>query len=315
MPFGSSDQNMSRNSPTSMDFNPFDGRWDDETPAKTTSTSGMWHFVQFDSTSALPPPPSSSNLPKLRLKLPITNRNCFRVGDDEKETRSPLSSLSNNVKSFKSVKVQEAKKKVKGKLRNILSPRVSKHTSFSITPVLSTSATEPLSDDEDSLWNEMPSQRGLFERDHLSIKYSKRSEISDGSETKPASESEIAQRVLRPNSTHVNASFWSERNLRPYMEDRILLDRVGSTFAPFSSEVKGKLSIPALIDKLDRVGRNIKGSPVNADSLPFPQEAISLYGVFDGHAGSLASQFCSDWMTSYLYENPFFPTDIPKALS
>lgn len=298
-----------------MDFNPFDGCWDDESTTKMHCTSETWHFMPFDSNSL--PPPTPSNLPRIRLKLPKVDRNRFRVGDCEKETRSPLSTISNNLRSFRaSLKVQEVRKKEgKAKRGNILHSTLKKRPSLSIiTTASSTSATEPISDDDDSLWNELPSQRTL-EKSDLSIKYSKRSEISDGSDLKPVSETIISQRALRPNCTHVNSSFWSERNLRPYMEDRILLDRVGSTFAPFSSEVKGKLSIPALLHKLDQVGKQILRSPVNSDSFPFPQEAISVFAVFDGHAGSLASQFCSDWMTSYLHNNPYFQTDIPRALS
>lgn len=303
------------NSTEAMDFNPFDGCWDDEVTTIKHCTSETWHFMTFDSNS-LPSPTASSHLPKIRLRLPKVDRHRFRVGDCEKETRSPLSSITNNIKSFRApaLNVQEVRKK-EGKVKrtNILQSALKKRPSLSITTALSTSATEPISDDDDSLWNEMPSQRGL-EKGDLSIKYSKRSEISDGSDLKFVSETDISQRALRPNSTHVNSSFWSERNLRSYMEDRILLDRVGSTFSPFSSEVKGKLSIPALLHRLDQVGKTILRSPVNSDSLPCPQEAISVYAVFDGHAGSLASQFCSDWMTSYLHNNPYFQTDIPRAL-
>mmetsp|Transcript_12502 Transcript_12502/g.23461 ORF Transcript_12502/g.23461 Transcript_12502/m.23461 type:complete len:553 (+) Transcript_12502:703-2361(+) len=315
LPLSSPKMKFDTNSEVAMDFNPFDGCWDDEIPTKNHPTSETWHFMAFESSSV--PLPTSSNLPKIRLRLPKVDRNRFRVGDCEKETRSPLSSISNNFNSFKeTVKVQDVRKKEgKSKRSNILqSTFKTKRPSLSITTSFGTSTTEPISDDDDSMWNEMPSQRGLTKGDHLSIKYSKRSEISDGSDLKHVTDTDISERALRPNYTHVNSAYWSERNLRPYMEDRLLLDRVGSTFAPFSSEVKGKLSIPALLHKLDQVGKTILRSPVNSDSIPSPQEAISVYAVFDGHAGSLASQFCSDWMTSYLHNNPYFQTDIPRAL-
>jgi hypothetical protein len=42
---------------------------------------------------------------------------------------------------------------------------------------------------------------------------------------------------------------------------------------------------------------------------------ISLLAVFDGHGGSAASQFCSDWLSSYIRKkNDHFPENIPQAV-
>ena len=42
---------------------------------------------------------------------------------------------------------------------------------------------------------------------------------------------------------------------------------------------------------------------------------ISLLAVFDGHGGSAASQFCSDWLSSYIRKkNEHFPGNIPHAV-
>ena len=35
------------------------------------------------------------------------------------------------------------------------------------------------------------------------------------------------------------------------MEDRVLIDQVGSTIPAFAPEVNGEVSIPALLDRLD----------------------------------------------------------------
>ena len=42
---------------------------------------------------------------------------------------------------------------------------------------------------------------------------------------------------------------------------------------------------------------------------------ISLLAVFDGHGGSAASQFCSDWMSSYIRKkNDHYPHNLPMAV-
>jgi protein phosphatase 1L len=41
----------------------------------------------------------------------------------------------------------------------------------------------------------------------------------------------------------------------------------------------------------------------------------SLYGVFDGHGGAKASQYCKDFLLQTIIKDPDFPTDINKALS
>ena len=44
-------------------------------------------------------------------------------------------------------------------------------------------------------------------------------------------------------------------------------------------------------------------------------EPISLLAVFDGHGGSAASQFCSDWISSYIRKkNDHYPHNLPMAV-
>jgi|AntRauTorckE5430_2_1112549.scaffolds.fasta_scaffold07231_1 hypothetical protein len=241
--------------------------------------------------------------------------------DCEQETRAPLSSMCCNIESKQDIpngrtpKVQEPKRKfLNGKLRNLLTRKMSNRRipNLTIATTLS-SSTEPLSDDDDSIWNAMQSQQTNIAK-NLSIKYSRRSEISDGSATAQISAADIMKRALRPNSTHVNVSYWTERNLRPYMEDRVLIDRVGYTLPVFISEISEEISIPALVNGLDEIDELVSTGPIHIDSISFGQNPISLYSVFDGHAGALASQFCSDWFSSYLVKQPLFHTNLPKAL-
>ena len=51
-------------------------------------------------------------------------------------------------------------------------------------------------------------------------------------------------------------------------------------------------------------------SNVKDNSIP-----ISLLAVFDGHGGSAASQFCSDWISSYIRKkNEHYPDNIALAV-
>lgn len=41
---------------------------------------------------------------------------------------------------------------------------------------------------------------------------------------------------------------------------------------------------------------------------------ITWLAVFDGHGGASCSQFCSDWLSSYVRKNEFFPDRLPLAM-
>lgn len=326
-----------------MDFVPYNnslGQGDSATGSKQTGCgSGIWQFIQFDAKPLSPPrlkrrpltvstilrdrsieksyPPSPlKRVPPLVLP---GNKSRLRVGDNEEETRKPLSSLDSEAKRKISKKDRSSVRlqAVKGMIKNILTPRTSNRSRpRRYVATLDMSATESLSsdDDDDSIWNEV-SPKYAAQRD-LSIKYSRRSQINDGSMVQSEKVADIAKRALRPNYTHVNASYWTEKNLRPYMEDRILLDRVGSMVVTNndSKHVCG-LEMSALLQKLDNVNNLVNGSPGHPEeSMPYIQEPISIYGVFDGHAGARASQFCSDWFSSYLRRQNSFIDNIPEAL-
>jgi len=46
-----------------------------------------------------------------------------------------------------------------------------------------------------------------------------------------------------------------------------------------------------------------------------PEKTGAIFGVFDGHCGSLCSDFVSRRLPRILYENENFPNDIPKSLT
>lgn len=112
------------------------------------------------------------------------------------------------------------------------------------------------------------------------IKYSLRSAIGDGTVRQKNSHTLMNQRLLRPNGCAVDVSYWSHRGKRAYMEDRFVIEHVGST-------------------SMDK-----------ENSIP-----ITLLAVFDGHGGSAASQFCSDWISSYIRKkNDYYPDNISLAV-
>mmetsp|Transcript_13600 Transcript_13600/g.29449 ORF Transcript_13600/g.29449 Transcript_13600/m.29449 type:complete len:778 (-) Transcript_13600:128-2461(-) len=112
------------------------------------------------------------------------------------------------------------------------------------------------------------------------ICYSLRSAIGDGSARQRNSHSLMERRPLRPNGSHLDTSYWSHRGKRNYMEDRFVIEHMGS------------------------MNKNTENS-----------RPISLFAVFDGHGGSAASQFCSDWLSSYIRKkNEHFPDRLGLAM-
>lgn len=111
------------------------------------------------------------------------------------------------------------------------------------------------------------------------ICYSLRSAIGDGSARQRNNHSLMERRPLRPNGCSVDVSYWSHRGKRNYMEDRFVIEHVGS----------------------------IRGNEQDMK--------LTLLAVFDGHGGSVASQFCSDWISSYIRKkNEHYPQNIPLAM-
>mmetsp|Transcript_16535 Transcript_16535/g.30058 ORF Transcript_16535/g.30058 Transcript_16535/m.30058 type:complete len:751 (+) Transcript_16535:287-2539(+) len=112
------------------------------------------------------------------------------------------------------------------------------------------------------------------------ICYSLRSAIGDGSIRQRNSHSLMERRPLRPNGCHLDTSYWSHRGKRNYMEDRFVIEHMGT------------------------INKNTEN--------PKP---ISLLAVFDGHGGMLVSQFCSDWLSSYIRKrNEHFPESLGLAM-
>jgi len=98
-------------------------------------------------------------------------------------------------------------------------------------------------------------------------------------------------RVSKPNMCHFNTSYYSHKNNRPYMEDQMTIESLSSFHRLRSSS------------KLAPDTTYIDHS-----------EEISFFGIFDGHGGSGASQFCSQQMSTYLVRQKSYPLNLASAL-
>eukprot|EP00978_Attheya_sp_CCMP212_P003185 scaffold6581_cov57-Attheya_sp.AAC.13 len=129
------------------------------------------------------------------------------------------------------------------------------------------------------------------------VRYSFRTAIGDGTEKQVASASVMERRDLRPNNCHLDVSHWSDKGGRGYMEDRYVIEDMGNVQLSdndvfFHSDLKS----------------NDRGN-----SGP-PSLEVTWFGVYDGHGGERASQYCADWMCSFVRNQMSFPFDIGYAM-
>jgi len=140
-------------------------------------------------------------------------------------------------------------------------------------------------------------------RDLARVRYSLRTSIGDGAETQPGgSASMMERRELRPNNIHINVSHWSDFGGRNYMEDRYAIEDMGAVqveVSPIPNKNKTENGVEVTVGQ--RKNRRLK--------MP-----LTWLGVYDGHGGDKASQFCSDWMSSYVRNEESYPFDLGYAM-
>jgi serine/threonine protein phosphatase PrpC len=296
------DINHMKVSPRTMDFLTFDGSWNQDEGRNKSSTNisqsnNLWTFIDFDSSKQGSKDKSkASNSHVKSPKVPDSKLTIHHIPIDGADKTKPLTNILGLFKTKKSkrnsiapVKTQvcydhfgipslySLKKKLGRAHLRVKSSELSSPTTLSCS-------TESLSDDDDdddSFWTDLSSQQYVL--NDFSIRYSQRSEISSASQLKVMVTGKMFEQSLNPNQSHLYASYWAEQNRRPYMEDRFIVEGIGSI-------------------------------PSSSSSYQRSFEPISIYGIFDGHAGSLASQYCSDFFSSYLTSDVMFHTDLPRAL-
>ncbi len=331
-----------------MDFVPFDGVWNDPiNDNKEIDYNLPWHFIEFgfEETSKVQEKSSSSRMQLLKLKenkvkLSSTPKSkLFRVFDTEVQTSGtfPLQNIT-NVQSRSSV---NSNQKVKGNMKvqqvvktSTQRPKLQQiNTKFNLKPKpapqqksidlnwltrsapskVSTASTgtqslSPVCSEEDEFWEEIVSQCNEY-KTIPKIAYSIRSVVSDGSK----SQSESKDRVLLPNNIHLRTSYWTEMNQRAYMEDRVTMDYLGNVPLPTYG-----LDMALILKKLRALKSNSPDKSITdvacIDPRSCPDLPMSLFATFDGHAGHLCSQYCSDWISYFLQKQASYPRDLPLAL-
>lgn len=133
------------------------------------------------------------------------------------------------------------------------------------------------------------------------VKYSLRTSISDGSEKQPSGSSVMERRELRPNSVQINVSHWSDPGGRPYMEDRYAIENMDAV----------QVEISPVAAKSESEDVEVTYSTKRSKRVTMP---LTFCGVFDGHGGDKASQFCADWMSSYIRSDPSYPYDLGYSM-
>mmetsp|Transcript_29345 Transcript_29345/g.44421 ORF Transcript_29345/g.44421 Transcript_29345/m.44421 type:complete len:505 (+) Transcript_29345:174-1688(+) len=157
----------------------------------------------------------------------------------------------------------------------------------------STSPPSPIGSESEDLLNQTPNS---LPDEMTRVRYSLRSSIGDGSTKQPTGPSIMDRRELRPNGVALNVSHWSDTGSRAYMEDRYAIEDMGSVQVEVSP-INVKNGGDVEVTYSQRRNRRLK--------MP-----LSWFGVFDGHGGDKASQYCVDWLSSYVRYDEAFPYDL-----
>ncbi|KAL7562340.1 hypothetical protein ACA910_020447 [Epithemia clementina (nom. ined.)] len=161
-----------------------------------------------------------------------------------------------------------------------------------------TSPPSPLASDMGDPYGQLPPS---LPRNAVIVRYSLRSSITDGSERQPIGPSVMERRELRPNSVHLNVSHWSDAGGRAYMEDRYAIEDMDAV----------QVEVSPVAVKSESEDVEVTYGPKRSRRITMP---LTFCGVFDGHGGDKASQFCSDWMSSYVRSDVSYPYDLGYAM-
>jgi hypothetical protein len=266
---------------------------------------------------------SSSRLPLQNVTNVKTKKNNYRIVNGKKlkvqlqqinkdDHNDSISTIGIGKQFNQKPKRVSRQKPVNTKIIKL--PWSTKHEQPSISTASTQSLSPAFSEDEE-FWEEIATQSNHF-KTIPKIAYTQRSDAADGSKVQSRKHTDMKKRLLKPNKVHLKTSQWTERNGRAYMEDRIIMDSLGNVPLPTYG-----FDMALLLRKLQRLKSNSSDddetqySPFKSPkSGPKLQRPLSIYATFDGHAGSLASQFCCDWFSYYLQNQPSYPCDLPLAL-
>jgi len=324
-----------------MDFVTFDGIWDD-----CNGTTGMddvpWYFGEFVFEKSGQVIDTMKTVPKRKKAKELTSKKSrlFRVYDTERKSSTyPLQNITNTVKDKQTkndesfvvkdsskMKLRRAKKanpKLQQTTKDAQRKRIAlelKSSKFPwvvhATSSLSTASTQSLSptfSEDDSFWE--GKALDSTSKGFSNVPYSERSVVTDGSQEQSSLLLDTKKRGLLPNNVHLRTSYWTEKNMRSYMEDRVVMDFLGTVPKPTYG-----VDMTVLLQKLQALKANsgrenyTQIHTVDIEAMKGPELPLSIFATFDGHAGPLASQYCSDWFSFYLQKQPSYPFDLPLAL-
>jgi len=164
-----------------------------------------------------------------------------------------------------------------------------------------TTPPSPLPSEADDFIGSTPAS---LPRDLTRVRYSLRTSIGDGSEKQPEGPSVMERRQLRPNNVHINVSHWSDTGSRNYMEDRYSVEDMGAVqveISPVAVRSQSQTDAGVEVTFGNRKNRRLK--------MP-----LTWVGVYDGHGGEKASQYCADWLSSYVRNEEAYPFDLGYAM-
>jgi protein phosphatase 1L len=206
----------------------------------------------------------------------------------------------------------------------LTAPRFLRKTRKVEEDTVMTAPPSPMASEMGDLFGQIPAS---LPSNLTRVKYSLRSSITDGSEKQPSGPSVMERRELRPNNVHINVSHWSDTGGRPYMEDRYVLSRTLLipqdygllTLFLFSCECRYVVeNLDAVQVEVSPVGVKTNDEDVEVTYGPRRTRRLTLpltfCGVFDGHGGDKASQFCSDWMSAYVRNDDSYPYDLGYSM-
>merc|ERR1740133_52367 len=168
--------------------------------------------------------------------------------------------------------------------------------------------------------SQQPDAPASLPRDLARVRYSLRTAIGDGTDVQPGgSAAMMERRDLRPNNIHINVSHWSDFGGRNYMEDRYAIEDMGAVQVEVS---------PAALKSSQKNNKNNDAGGGAGVEVTFGKEQekqqqrknrrlkmpLTWLGIFDGHGGDKASQYCSDWLSSYVRNEESYPFDLGYAM-
>lgn len=163
---------------------------------------------------------------------------------------------------------------------------------------VATAPPSPMASEMGDLYGQIPAS---LPSNMTRVRYSLRSSITDGSEKQPQGPSVMDRRELRPNNVHVNVSHWSDTGGRPYMEDRYAIEDLDA--------VQVEVSPVAVRSNSQDV--EVTYGPKRSRRVTMP---LTFFGIFDGHGGEKASQFCADWLSAYIRHDEAYPYDLGYSM-